>query len=256
MAQRIDKQEVEIPFEKLQPWSTFVMKSKLPSSILEKMLRITDNLVENKESDSHSLDAGQIYDQFYIDQKTLIQEEVEEFFIETCKNYVIQAFLQAQPPNKKKILEEEFYVRLNSMWVNCQKDNEYFPPHVHTECHLSSVMYLKIPKFLPSRIPYNMEEDGCILFTNNSSRDMIWGRPTMIIQPEVGDFLIFPATLQHQVFPFRTLDGKGERRSISFNAEFTSKSEQDFIKENGSLRPGGRPRQYQRQSSTIGETNE
>ena len=125
MAQRIDKQEVEIPFEKLQPWSTFVMKSKLPSSILEKMLRITDNLVENKESDSHSLDAGQIYDQFYIDQETLIQEKVEEFFIEACKNYVIQAFLQAQPPNKKKILEEEFYVRLNSMWVNSQKDNEY-----------------------------------------------------------------------------------------------------------------------------------
>ena len=65
----LNKEEgFEMQAEFLQPWSTFVMKSKLPSSILEKMLRITDNLVENKESDSHSLDAGQIYDQFYIDQ--------------------------------------------------------------------------------------------------------------------------------------------------------------------------------------------
>ena len=45
-----------------------------------------------------------------------------------------------------------------------------------------------------------------------------------------GDFFVFPASLQHQVYPFRTPDGKGERRSVSFNAEFTSKSEQDYFK--------------------------
>jgi len=31
------------------------------------------------------------------------------------------------------------------------------------------------------------------------------------------------------VNPFRTPDGKGERRSISFNATFTSKSENEAI---------------------------
>jgi len=29
------------------------------------------------------------------------------------------------------------------------------------------------------------------------------------------------------VYPFRTADGKGERRSVSFNAVFSSKAEQD-----------------------------
>jgi len=46
----------------------------------------------------------------------------------------------------------------------------------------------------------------------------------------VGDFFIFPASQQHFVYPFRTPDGKGERRSVSFNAVFSSKTEQDKIK--------------------------
>ena len=108
-------------------------------------------------------------------------------------------------------------------------------------------MYLKIPEFLPSRQSYNInrlglwgytkssgihEDDGAILFTSNSSKDPIWGIPNMEIHPEVGNFFIFPSTQQHQVYPFRTLDGKGERRSVSLNAEFTNKSEQEFLIKN------------------------
>ena len=52
----------------------------------------------------------------------------------------------------------------------------------------------------------------------------------MTLQPRVGDFFIFPASQQHFVYPFRTEDGEGERRSVSFNAVFSSKTEQDKIK--------------------------
>ena len=38
------------------------------------------------------------------------------------------------------------------------------------------------------------------------------------MEPQVGDFFIFPAQQSHFVYPFRTADGKGERRSVSFNA--------------------------------------
>ena len=41
--------------------------------------------------------------------------------------------------------------------------------------------------------------------------------------PKVGDFFIFPAHLQHTVYPFRT-DGDFERRSVSFNADFIDKN--------------------------------
>ena len=52
----------------------------------------------------------------------------------------------------------------------------------------------------------------------------------MTLQPKVGDFFIFPASQQHFVYPFRTEDGEGERRSVSFNAVFSNKTEQDNIK--------------------------
>ena len=90
-------------------------------------------------------------------------------------------------------------------------------------------MYLKITEYLPSRKPYR-KDDGAISFTNSSTKDPIWGNPTMTYQPQVGDFFIFPASQQHWVYPFRTPDGKGERRSVSFNVIFSSKTEQDNLK--------------------------
>ena len=44
----------------------------------------------------------------------------------------------------------------------------------------------------------------------------------MKIKPKVGEFFIFPAHLQHTVYPFKT-DGDFERRSVSFNADFIDK---------------------------------
>ena len=51
----------------------------------------------------------------------------------------------------------------------------------------------------------------------------------MTIFPEVGDFYIFGAHQQHLVYPYRCKEGqeKVERRSISFNAIFTSRTAYD-----------------------------
>ena len=90
-------------------------------------------------------------------------------------------------------------------------------------------MYLKIPEYLPSRKSHRAD-DGAINFNGNASKDHTWGTPNITYQPKVGDFFIFPAGQQHMVYPFRTPDGKGERRSVSFNAVFSSKSEQEKMK--------------------------
>ena len=147
------------------------------------------------------------------------------------KNFVIQQSCQSNPFDKKSILAEEWYTQMLSMWVVSQKDNEYNPCHIHTQCSISTVMYLKIPEYLPSRKSYR-KDDGAINFTGPTGKDIEWGNPTMTFQPEVGDFYIFPAKQQHFVYPFRTEGGEGERRSISFNAVYSSKTEQDKLKEN------------------------
>ncbi len=214
-------------YELLQPWSTFVMKTQLPPPILEKIIRITDEIVENRAG-SDDIGAGQMYSQFWMDLETLKQEGVVDFFLDVCRNYIVQAFCQSAPLNKENTLKEEWTIWLTSMWINSQRDNEYFPTHIHTQCAISSVMYLKIPEYLPGRRVYNdkennVEEDGSIEFSNNCSYDQIWGRTTLRIQPLVGDFFIFPSAQLHQVYPFRTPDGKGERRSVSFNVDFMKK---------------------------------
>ena len=49
----MDEEEIiEMEYELLQPWSTFVMKTQLPSKILEKMIRITDEVIANQKPDS------------------------------------------------------------------------------------------------------------------------------------------------------------------------------------------------------------
>ena len=234
-AERAAKKEGErfkMHFELLQPWSTFIMKTQLPPKILEKMIRITDKIVDNAENErSHGQHlAGQIEHELWVDHEILRKEEVMDFFLDVARNYVIQATCQNEPLNRSAILAEEWYTQMLSMWIISQKDNEYNPCHVHTQCDLSSVMYLKIPEYLPTRKSNRKDDDGAITFSGPAGKDLRFGVPTMTIQPAVGDFFIFPASQQHWVYPFRTPDGKGERRSVSFNAIFSSKTEQEQLK--------------------------
>lgn len=234
-------QSFEIKVEVFQPWSTFVMKIELPPPILDKMIKITDEIVENRESAiswGHTL-AGQIEDEFLIDFKMLEQENMMNFFLDVCKTYIQHAYCQHSPFNKEEIFKEKWITEITRIWMVSQKDNEYNPVHIHIGCHLSAVMYLKIPEYLPVRKsheplagfhPYQQHpDDGAITFTNNSSTDNIWGNNALQISPLVGELYIFPSTQTHQVYPFRTADGKGERRSVSFNAIFSTEAEQNRL---------------------------
>ena len=231
-AAKKNEDKISMHFEMLQPWSTFVMKTQLPPKILEKMIRITDKIVDNAENErSHGEHlAGQIEHELWVEHDILVKEELMEFFLDVCRNFVIQQFCQSQPEAKQYILNEEWYTQMLSMWIISQKDNEYNPAHIHTECALSTVMYLKIPEYLPTRKSNRKDDDGAITFAGPGTKDPFWGNPTFTIQPKVGDFFIFPASQQHWVYPFRTPDGKGERRSVSFNAIFSNKTEQEKLK--------------------------
>ena len=234
-AERVAKKNEEqfkMQFDLLQPWSTFVMKTQLPQPIFDKMLRITDEIVDNAENEkSHGeFLAGQIKDELWVDHSILEKEELLGFFMDVARNYVVQAQCQAEPFNRPAILAEEWYTQMLSMWIISQKDNEYNPAHIHTKCDLSAVMYLKIPEYSPTRKFNRTEDDGAINFAGVAGKDPRWGTPIMTIQPVVGDFYIFPASQQHWVYPFRTPDGKGERRSVSFNVVFSSKTEQEEYK--------------------------
>jgi hypothetical protein len=242
--------------EFLQPWSTFVMKTVLPPIVLEKMIKITDDIIEKQKIVARSPDqrygtdpdnrsrasiydvtwersgSGQMNDEFSVEPSILEGENILGFFSEAVRHFVIQQTLQVNPyeEDRKNILDDEWYTQIKDMWTVSQKDNEYQPMHMHPNAPVAAVMYLKIPDFLPSRNP-TRNEDGTITFINNVGKDQVWGTPFMTLHPEVGDFFIFPSSQLHLVYPFRTADGMGERRSVSFNAHFSNKSEQEQIKQ-------------------------
>jgi len=253
------EKKVELQVELLQPWSTFVMKTKLPPLILEKMIKITDELITNVESigvgggDSeqpkfgitdHGASATFIPAEIpMVKLEILEREDVMEFFLDVARQWVICQTLQKLPMNKEETLNEEWATRMVSMWTISQRDNEFNPLHIHSHTGglvgdnfrgVSAVMYLKIPEYLPSRNP-TPNDYGAITFINNTAVDPVWSAPFMTLQPEVGDLYLFSSAQPHQVYPFKTVDGKGERRSVSYNTEFTNKTQQDILKKRSML---------------------
>jgi hypothetical protein len=252
MEKNTSEEDFEMPVELLQPWSSFVLSSFLPPHILKKMIKITDKILEDREAEQKAGNAlvGQIENEYFIAPNILKREGLIPFFLDMCKFYLTQAAVQSNPFARELILKEEWFPKLTSMWVVSQKDNEYNPIHKHDD-DVSAVMYLKIPEYLPDRkhigsfqsaqdsserdstgedlVQLNTPiTDGSIVFTNNTTRDTLWAKPQMTVQPQVGQFFIFPASQDHLVYPFRTIDGKGERVSVSFNSIFSSTSEKEF----------------------------
>ena len=203
----------------IQPWSVPVVKTKLPTNVLETMIELTDLFIADSESVNHGKHlAGQIDTELLIDDWLLRMTGVLDFFLESIRQFVIICKCQSDPYNVKQIQQEEWLNHIVRMWMVSQQPNEYNPLHFHHNCDISAVMYLKVPKILLSR--KESGADGYIDFSSNVSRDIKFSWPNLRIPPRVGDFYIFGAQQQHQVYPFRCEEGQKdvERRSVSFNA--------------------------------------
>ena len=218
----------EMEVQLIQPWSVPVFKTTLPPEILQTMTEISDVLIADKETTSHGeYLAGQIEKELRVEHKILEQTGAMGFFMGAVRQFIITCKCQMMPGWEEKILKEEWLIQMLTMWIVSQQPNEYNPMHIHTECTISSVMYLKVPKILPSKKEHRPNDDGSILFTSNASRDVDFSVPNIVIHPQVGDFFIFGAQQQHAVYPYRCEEGDPERRSISFNAIFQSKTDHD-----------------------------
>jgi len=214
----------------IQPWSVPIFRTTLPPNILETMIEISDQVIADKDAKSHGKYlAGQINSELLIEHDLLEQAGVMGFFLGAARQFVITCKCQMMPDKVDAIQREEWLTQMLTMWIISQQPNEYNPLHIHTQCTISSVMYLKIPKMLPSKKEHRPHDDGSINFVSNASRDVDFSVPNMIFPPQVGDFFIFGAQQQHQVYPYRCAEGQKEteRRSISFNAVFQSKTDHD-----------------------------
>tara|TARA_R110000796_G_scaffold58705_3_gene135497 strand:- start:904 stop:1530 length:627 start_codon:yes stop_codon:yes gene_type:complete len=116
--------------------------------------------------------------------------------------------------NKKYgiLVNQHYNLDIQSCWINDMIQNEYNPPHTHhNNTGYSTVLFLKVPKFIDDTKDPHKFKDGQLSFVNCSSNACSWH------EPKVGDFYIFKADHMHSVMPFKTKTFKEIRRSMSFN---------------------------------------
>ena len=113
----------------------------------------------------------------------------------------------------------DFKTKINSVWVNQMKANEYNPIHIHQGqlySGLSSVMILKLPK--ETGVEYSAPEKPMngrlqIIGAANGHFAKTDYSPNM----KIGDFYVFPYDMRHCVYPFNGT--KEKRRTLVCNVD-------------------------------------
>jgi hypothetical protein len=115
---------------------------------------------------------------------------------------------------------------LTSLWINYMKANEFNPPHDHGG-DLSFVIYPDVPKKITQE---NKDFKGTMRGPGGISWLYGQGNRQCITvvhrMPATKDLFIFPAALQHWVFPFKS---NVERVSVSGNILFDQDSRMDYL---------------------------
>ena len=176
-------------------------------------IRLPDELIfylNNEFSDKAPVHTGFLKEKASeIDFSSEVQNKVVTALLSPIAHY----HLEHHPEDK----DEKLAVICHKGWYVRQFDNEYVPAHVHPNCKLSCVGYLK----LPEGIEEEFEKDEKTISPRSARIEFLYGDASMtyctyshVIKPKVGDFYIFPSGLLHTVYPFKT---RGERRAFSMN---------------------------------------
>jgi len=193
----------------------------LPDDAVNALVKMTDNIIKDKKSQSHGQNLAGVIDKELKIYKSDMDKAGVDQLLESCvKSYVVHCARQ------HGMFQEHYKTEtsVNSAWVVSQYANEYNPIHNHTGCEISGVIYLKVPDVKGRRNLQSkkgkQDSDGDISFvycTASQRNHDIFEKGLVQITPTPGLLLMFPSYLGHTVYPFI---GEGERRCIAFNATY------------------------------------
>ena len=168
---------------------------EVPTNVSEWLL---NNIPDRKFNDGL---AGQINEEYGYDTRP---QFIDEFILKKIEHPIIQYHL-----DKVKIIKEP-KLALQNLWINLQKKHEFNPLHNHTGI-LSFIIFLKVP--------YNLDDEMKV-FPQSSSEPMA-SKLSFIVFDSLGEIselnvpvdksfenrmIMFPAKLNHLVYPFYTSD--------------------------------------------------
>ena len=216
-SEKLERWSRTTDFKLIKPFGPHVAMVQAPSDILEKMIKLTDEILEDKNRVDWGKNlVGQVAEEPWVSNEQLEELGLLKYFNGLLYNYVWNSLSQ------DGVEVEKLQVALDHMWIVSQYENEYNPAHYHTYCDLSSVMWLKVPEFgdrsKKGKLPaYKTQRDGNIEFIYKTACPGAMERGSMSLNPEPGSMALFPSNLLHTVYPFQ---GSGERRSVAFNSHW------------------------------------
>ena len=190
----------------IRPFGPAIGQTTIPEKLIEKINSFVDEVIldekKSKELDWGQRLAGQVTQEIALPDE-MLNGDLLNFFAAITRTYV-------ENLTNRKVTK----FNLMKCWVVRQFEGEYNPAHWHNG-HISAAGYLKLPKdFGESKQKKNKNLNGKINFIHGSRQFL--SMPIISEKPEVGKMFLFPNYIMHSVNPFY---GKGERRSISFNAK-------------------------------------
>ena len=219
MTEQIQTHPTDFRVEK--HFGPFFGSCMLPQDATDALIKMSDELLSNKLSESHGQSLAGVIDKEIKVYKSDMEKAGVDQLIESCvRSYVVHCAKNHGFFNETHIFES----MINSAWIVSQYENEYNPMHNHTGCDISAVIYLKTPDVKGRR---NLESkkgredyDGSIAFVHsamgNRNHDVL-EKGVMNLSPTSGLLIMFPSYLIHTVYPFI---GEGERRCLPFNAVY------------------------------------
>ena len=229
------------------PWAQLVCSTEMPDDVTEKILELSDNILKENQQDPKDEDivkAGGYrgdptketasYNWLKVPFWKITQEQLQEcdvlpYLMQQLRNYMETILANGNVKNHLDITipggpHIDWMSQITEAWVVSQHENEYAPVHNHVHCKVSAVCYLKVPE--KNSISAERDNDGQIVFTGMGGADPFSTSSHLNILPRPGLLVIYPSSLNHQVYPFR---GSGERRAMAFNAEIMSVQQMKFI---------------------------
>ena len=219
MTEQIQTHPTDFKVEK--HFGPFFASCVLPQDATDALIKMSDELLSDKLSESHGKSLAGVIDKEIKVYKSDMEKAGVDQLIESCvRSYVVHCAKNHGFFNETYIFES----MINSAWIVSQYANEYNPMHNHTGCDISAVIYLKTPDVKGRR---NLESkkgkedfDGNIAFVHsamgNRNHDVL-EKGVMNLSPTSGLLIMFPSYLIHTVYPFI---GEGERRCLPFNAVY------------------------------------
>lgn len=210
-----DKEKGEVKYNYFH-WGPFLMHTNVPKKECQIFLDEGKRCRKNKKLDFRHKLAGHIKEEYALDNPIKLAPVLQKYFEAYTIGYNQWRGAGSIQPNFK----------LTALWINYMKANEFNPPHDHSG-DLSFVLYPSVPQDIIDECKSftgTMRGPGGIAwFYGEGNRQCISAVNQL---PESGDLYIFPATLKHWVFPFKS---KVERVSVSGNVLFDVDSRMNYV---------------------------